>query len=61
MHEYSINTVGAASQCNWDELMLLKCELMLLKCELMLLKCELMLLKFKIDTKKTANIVLGNW
>ena len=27
-------TVGAASHCYWDELMLLKYELMLLKCEL---------------------------
>ena len=45
-------TVGAACQCYWDELMLLKkCELMLLKCELMLFKCELMLVKSKIDTK----------
>ena len=34
-------TVGAASHCYWDELMLLKYELMLLKCELVLLKCEL--------------------
>ena len=54
-------TVGVASQCFWDELMLLKCELMLLKCELMLLKCEQMLLKSKINTKKSANIVLENW
>ena len=44
-------TVGASSQCNWDELMLFTCELMLLK-------CELMLLKPKINTKKSANIVL---
>ena len=36
--------VGAASQCYWDELMLLK--------------CELMLLKSKINTNKSANIVL---
>ena len=36
--------VGAASQCFWDELMLLK--------------CELMLLKSKINTNKSANIVL---
>ena len=41
-------TVGAASQCYWAELMLLKCELMLLKCELMVLKCELMLLKCEL-------------
>ena len=53
--------VGAASKCYWDELMLLKCELMLLKCELMILKCEVMLLKPKINTKKSANIVLRNW
>ena len=59
--------VGSASQCYWDDLMifkcepmLLKCELILLKCALMLLKCELMLLKSKINTKKFANIVLGN-
>ena len=27
-------TVGASSQCYWDELMLLKCELMLFKCQI---------------------------
>ena len=43
----SDSTVGAASQWYWDELMLLK--------------CELMLLKSKINTKKSAYIVLGNW
>ena len=47
-------TVGVASQCFWDELMLLECELMLLK-------CEQMLLKSKIYTKKSADIVLENW
>ena len=47
-------TVGAGSQCYWDELMLLKCEFIILK-------SELMLLKSKINTKKSANIVLGNW
>ena len=31
---------------------------MLFKCELMILKCELMLLIPKINTKKSANIVL---
>ena len=51
---------GPASSCYWDELMILS-DLMLLKCELMLLKCELMLLKSKINTKKSANIVLRNW
>ena len=46
--EIHVTTVGAGSQCYWDELMLLKCELMLLKCEQMLLKCELMLLKCEL-------------
>ena len=46
--QFTINAVGAASQCYRDELMLLKCELMLLKCEIMLLKCELMLLKCEV-------------
>ena len=27
-------TVGASSQCYWDELMLLRCELMILKCHI---------------------------
>ena len=40
--------VGAASQCYWAVLMLLKCEIMLFKCGLMLLKCELMLLKCEL-------------
>ena len=47
-------SVGAASQCYWDDLMLLKYELLLLM-------CELMLLKSKINTKNSADIVLGNW
>ena len=48
------NTVGASSQCYWDEFMLL-CELMLLKCELMLLKCGLMLLKSELMLLKCVS------
>ena len=44
--QFTCKSVGAASQCYWDELTLLKCELMLLKSE--------------IDTKKSANIIFGN-
>ena len=54
MQMYVCIAVHAASQCYWDELMLLKCELMLLK-------CDLILLKSKVNTKKSSNIVLGNW
>ena len=50
------NTVGAASQRYWDELMLLKCELMLSICELMLLKCEQMLLKAKINPRNPQTL-----
>ena len=49
-------SVGAASQCYWDKLMLLKCELMLLKCELILFKCEPMLLKSKINKKNPQTL-----
>ena len=45
-------TVGAASQCYWDELMLLKWQLMLLKCQLTAIKCDPILLKSKINTQK---------
>ena len=30
----TLSSVGASSQCYWDELMLSKCELMLLKCQI---------------------------
>ena len=63
-------SVGAASQCYWVELMLLKCELMKLKCELlkcelmlincdlMLLTCELVLLKFDLMLLKCELMLL---
>ena len=52
------NTVGPASQCYSDELMILKFKLMLLKCELMLLKCEILLLKCELMLLKCELMLL---
>ena len=55
------NTVGAASQGYWDELIILNCELMPLKCWLMLLKYRLVSIIINqtlLMTKKCIDAIL---